>query len=159
MTEREAIERMKYKIATAKEAVGSGADGKAFEDMEMAIQALEEVQAYRAMEKKLNGISVEQVVTGFINQVKKGTHEEYEKSRILTNAEADDWNAYRELGTVEELRELKEKAEPKKVKTRGQGHETDCFCPNCDAFLGNDQHWQFNQTKNCSKCGQSLEEY
>lgn len=41
MTERQAIERMRYRIDTATEIAGKGEDGKAFEDMEMAIKALE----------------------------------------------------------------------------------------------------------------------
>lgn len=41
MTERQAIEGMRYRIDTATEIAGKGEDGKAFEDMEMAIKALE----------------------------------------------------------------------------------------------------------------------
>ena len=69
---------------------------------------LEEIQQYRAMEEKLNGISVERVVNGFINVTEKGTDEGYERGRILTNAEADMWNEYRAIGTVEEFEALKE---------------------------------------------------
>lgn len=46
MTENEAIERMKYRIETATDIAGKGVDGKAYEDMEMAITALEEIQQY-----------------------------------------------------------------------------------------------------------------
>lgn len=52
-----------------------------------------------------------------------------------------------------------EKQVPKEIVTKGQGHESDCYCPNCNAFLGSDQDWCFNQTKHCSECGQSLAEY
>ena len=65
---------------------------------------LKEIQQYRELEKKLNGISVEQVVNGFIEQVEKGTAEGYERGRILTNKEADDWNKYRAIGTVEKIK-------------------------------------------------------
>lgn len=41
MTNQEAIERMKYRINTATDIVGKGVDGNAYEDMELAIQALE----------------------------------------------------------------------------------------------------------------------
>lgn len=47
MTEGEAIERMWYRIKSATDIVGKGIDGKAYEDMEMAISALEEIQEYR----------------------------------------------------------------------------------------------------------------
>ena len=49
MTENEAIARMRYRIDTATEAIGKGSDGKAYEDMEIAIKALEEIQQYRAI--------------------------------------------------------------------------------------------------------------
>ena len=47
MTENEAMALMRCRIDTASEIVGKGTDGNAFEDMEMAISALEEVQKYR----------------------------------------------------------------------------------------------------------------
>lgn len=49
MTEEGAISMLKWRIETASKIAGKGADGKAFEDLEMAIQALEEIQAYRAI--------------------------------------------------------------------------------------------------------------
>ena len=49
MTNNEAITRMKYRIETATDIAGKGVDGKAYEDMEMAIKALEEIQQYRAI--------------------------------------------------------------------------------------------------------------
>lgn len=49
MTENEAIARMRYRIDTATEVIGKGSDGKAYEDMEMAIKALEEIQQYRVI--------------------------------------------------------------------------------------------------------------
>lgn len=49
MTENEAIARMRYRIDTATDIAGKGADGKAYEDMEMAIKALEEIQKYQAI--------------------------------------------------------------------------------------------------------------
>lgn len=49
MTENQAIERMKYRIKTATDAMGKGVDGKSYEDMEMAIKALEEIQKYSAI--------------------------------------------------------------------------------------------------------------
>lgn len=49
MTENEAIARMQYRIDTATEEIGKGSDGKVYEDMEIAIKALEEIQQYRAI--------------------------------------------------------------------------------------------------------------
>lgn len=41
MTEQEAINRIRCRIDTASDIAGKGVDGKPYEDMEMAIQALE----------------------------------------------------------------------------------------------------------------------
>lgn len=49
MTENEAIARIRWRIDTATDIAGNGVDGKAFEDMETAIKALEEIQQYRAI--------------------------------------------------------------------------------------------------------------
>lgn len=47
MKSEEAILMMRNRIDTASEIAGKGTDGKAFEDMEMAIAALKEIQQYR----------------------------------------------------------------------------------------------------------------
>lgn len=49
MTENEAIERMRWRIYTTSKSFGNGIDGNAFEDMETAIKALEEIQQYREL--------------------------------------------------------------------------------------------------------------
>lgn len=49
MTENEAIVRMRNRIDTATDIVGKGSDGKAYEDMEIAIKALKEIQQYWAI--------------------------------------------------------------------------------------------------------------
>lgn len=45
MEENEAIERIKYRMHTAEQVAGKGG----MEDLEMAIEALEEIQQYRAI--------------------------------------------------------------------------------------------------------------
>ena len=47
MKPEETILMMRNRIDTASEIAGKGTDGKAFEDMEMAIEALKEIQQYR----------------------------------------------------------------------------------------------------------------
>ena len=47
MKPEEAILMIRNRIDTASEIAGKGTDGKAFEDMEMAIEALKEIQQYR----------------------------------------------------------------------------------------------------------------
>ena len=96
MTVQEAIEDIRECV---KPVVG----GKS---LEIAIECMEELEQYRALEEKLNGISIEHIVNAFIERVEKDTNEGYEKGRILTNAEADMWEQYRALGTVEELKEV-----------------------------------------------------
>lgn len=49
MTENEAIARIRYRIDTATHNIGKGADGRAYEDMEIAIKVLEEIQQYRVI--------------------------------------------------------------------------------------------------------------
>lgn len=46
MTKEQAINLIRYRIDTATEIAGKGADGKVFEDLEIAIKALEELNLY-----------------------------------------------------------------------------------------------------------------
>ena len=154
MTENEAIKKIQYRINTASDVVGKGADAKAFEDLEMAIQALEEIQQYRAMEEKLNGISVEQVVNGFINVTEDRTDEGYERGRILTNAEADMWNEYRAIGTIDEFKDLKEKSVAKKPLNDGMRIPFSYYCPNCKEELSDDGYKPDEEY--CVNCGQHI---
>lgn len=154
MTENESIKILKRDLAIQIE-------NKALPDgikaIETAIQALEEIQQYRAMEERLNGISVEQTVNGFINLVEKETHEGYERGRILTNAEADMWNACRAIGTVEEFKALKEKNVAKKpIRSATSMYGWDC--PNCKDYVYND-YWDNDimPPKRCDICGQALD--
>ena len=65
----------------------------------------------------------------------------YDDFQKMANKLAD----YEDIGTVSELRELKEKATPKKVAYQGE-HEK---CPSCGSFH---VYWKY-----CSKCGQAVE--
>jgi len=69
MTENEAIARMKYRIDTATDIAGKGSDGKAYEDMEMTIKALEEIQQYQAI--------------GTIEECRQAGERQREKKRVL----------------------------------------------------------------------------
>ena len=110
------------------------------EAFEKAISALEEIQQYRAMEEKLRGITVKEVVEHFIKTVENQTEEEYTKGRILTNKEAEEWE------------QLKEKATAKKVRGISLTHEGRVGnCPSCGSFIRNQE-----QTLYCD-CGQHLD--
>lgn len=112
MTENEAISRMKYRIKTATYIAGKGVDGKAYEDMEIAIKSLEEIQQYR------------------------------------------------EIGTVEECREARERQKEKLPNIWGDGYDNegnmiyDMYdCPNC----GKSYEIDCDDYKYCPECGQAID--
>lgn len=87
-----------------------------------------------------------------------------EKAEVILNA-FEELEQYRALGTVEELREAREKQVPKKPyieteKAKGLREDYDCYeCPNCDSFLGHvsdckDEHYRYNY---CPNCGQAID--
>ena len=57
-------------------------------------QAYYKLKEYEDMEEKLNGISIKQVVNGFIKVVENKTKEEYKNGIILSNNEAKIWNEF-----------------------------------------------------------------
>lgn len=77
----------------------------------MAIETLAEVQKYKKLEKELQEVYggcdglLETAVDGLCKHpgVDIGSPK---KSRLLTDEDADKWDAYRKLGTVEELTDL-----------------------------------------------------
>ena len=83
MTESEARSKIKYRIEVAREIVGNGVDGKAFEDLEIALQALKEIREYREL----------------------GTVEEVKMLKDFKEL----YDAYNLIGTIEEFRKLKYK--------------------------------------------------
>ena len=130
--------------------------------LRFAIKALEEIQQYRALEEKLNGISVEQVVNGFISTVEKQTHEDYKRGRILTNKEADEWNELQAIGTIGEFKALKEKSEPKNpIYSDFDDNGNDeiipykAICPVCGQEF-NFGTWNEEENHHC-RCGQALD--
>lgn len=137
MTEIEAISKIQWRINTASEIAGRGEDGKAFEDLEMAIQALEEIQEYRAI-----GLTPS-MVKDLIKSCKRHEKNALENAHIV-----DD---YREIGTVEEFKALKEKNEPKKP-IRDKEFSSLFECPTC----GRRQKIMYEQY-HCKECGQRLD--
>lgn len=59
--------------------------------------AYKKLAKYEDLEDRLNGISIQQVVDGFVKTIENQTNEGYEHGRILTNEEANQWNEYRQL--------------------------------------------------------------
>lgn len=144
MTENEAIERIKYRMHTVEQVAGKGG----MEDLEMAVQALEEVQQYRAI----------------------GTPEECRKSleickaMVERNITPDDMENYMKFEdecikqgfTLDSILKSREKQTAKKIEIfNGQAS-----CPNCKHFFG-----EMNVIRSliawnmpyCKHCGQKLD--
>ena len=148
MNEIEARGKIKYRIAMAMSLVGAGEDGKAYEDLEIAIQALKEIREYREL----------------------GTVEEFHKLKTLfgdENVEVSEittkilkeYPKYKSIGTVEELQALKEKNEPKKPDYEGDGYYNGqlvldtWICPNCEKHYEVD----YDDYDFCPNCGQHID--
>lgn len=145
MTEQEAIERIYSKLMN-----GTPRDKDA---CDIAIDAFEKSYHYRAMERRLKAVYgdydnlPETVVEGFCRHsgVDIGTPA---KSRLLTDEDADKWDAYRAIGTVEECREAVEKQKPKVgIVTAGKSYPI--MCPSCGHKMDLAYHY-------CVFCGQCL---
>lgn len=84
---------------------------KCVEAHKLAINALEEVQQYRTLEKELKevyhaNVDIPALMHFFIETIFKG--EKHEGFCILTNEDAAQWEQYRAIGTPEELQTMKE---------------------------------------------------
>lgn len=100
---------------------------------EMAIQALEEVQQYRAI----------------------GTPEELQDMKSNYFEALSDWRQYRKIGTLEECRTAREKQIPKKpVKSENQvvRYVNTYYCQICNLGITGT-----NIAKWCYHCGQKLD--
>lgn len=138
MTENEAISY--FRMAT--DEAGNEKFSDLYKEMcSMAIQALEEIQQYRAI-----GLTPK-MVKEMIESEKLASH-----AAIIRGAELE---LYQEIGTVEECRIAVERMKPKKVKDK----ICDCgdyfgICPVCDRGVVN----QFGTPyKYCPKCGTKMD--
>lgn len=122
-----------------------------------AIKALEEIQQYRAMNRKLrkcfgdcDGL-LKAVVDGICYRI---SVKEPIKLRLLTNEDVDMWDAYRAVGTVEECRKAREKQNQKPLDFYGDSEDGKLLCPNCGNDLWGLKECGFN---NCPYCGQVIQ--
>lgn len=131
--ENEAIDFLKGKYPSW------GCDEDEYKNAQTAIQALEEIQQYRAI--------------GTVNGYERAIEISIENYNLYREYKAK-VQEYEEIGTIEEFKALKEKSEPKKVIVKGvmgfDGEEAYC-CPTCG--LDNAQ-WGCNR---CVDCGQALD--
>lgn len=160
MTENEAIEELKFDCNELGKAIPCDTSwGKSFENAyAMAINALEEVQKYRKIEKDLKeryhaNVDIPLLMHHFIETVFEG--EKHEGFCLLTNEDAKVWEEYKAIGTPEECRTAVEKQTAKKVKSISQVKDGDSYvgligrCPCCGDILEED-------TIYCD-CGQRLD--
>lgn len=160
MTENEAIEELKFDCNELGKAIPCDTSwGKSFENAyAMAINALEEVQKYRKIEKDLKeryhaNVDIPLLMHHFIETVFEG--EKHEGFCLLTNEDAKVWEEYKAIGTPEECRTEVEKQTAKKVKSISQVKDGDSYvgligrCPCCGDILEED-------TVYCD-CGQRLD--
>lgn len=80
---------------------------------EVAVKALEEIQQYRALEKRLADMfGGELSLEYYVDELEKAMTEPDKphpvNARILTYEDADMWEAYKAIGTPEECREAVE---------------------------------------------------
>ena len=110
MTENEAIERIKYRIDTATDTAGRGVDGNAYEDMEMAIKALEENQKYRQICSPEELEQAMPALKKFVDDLFSKFSESgfAETFMELSGKALEEFKEYRAIGTVKEFKKLKE---------------------------------------------------
>ncbi len=110
----------------------------------VAIEAIKKIQQYRALGTVEN-------IKSKINDVKTLSRM-YEKLSDKEVKENRELKAYKDIGTVEELREAKEKQKPMKVTDI---HVDEYYCPACGAENSCDQGVVGDHF--CPECGQAID--
>ena len=145
MTENEAIERIRSGICNergtqrfCRDSCMYGIDKCAYS---MAIQALEEIQQYRAI--------------GTVEEI----WQKLKNMSLVIDTDRDLLNRYIAIGTIEEFKALKEKSVAKKPAFEGDG----CYngeivldtwiCPNCEK----DYEVDYDDYDYCPNCGQHID--
>ena len=111
----------------------------------MALNALKEIQAYRAIG------TVEELQSMKENGAFTGT----ELAQIAVCQM--ELQKYMAIGTIEEFKALKEKNEPKKPIERFTGNEWVCECPACRGITETPQEQIVESIQYCAWCGQKLD--
>ena len=158
MMENEAIECLKLEGGI--EIKGNpGRIAKVFDALDMAIEALEKVQHYQEMDKKLREAfgDCDGLLETAVDSLCRHEGEDIGspvKSRLLTDETVDVWDAYRAIGTVEECREAVEK---RKLKNPVKDKYHHNCCPNCGWIVSGEGGYGEEFCPHCENCGQAIQ--
>ncbi len=142
MTENEAIKEIETSLELAEMCTPNREREKEIKAYKMAIQALEEIQQYRAIG------TVEEVQT----QITKSTEWLIERDTRLAE--------YQAIGTIEELKALKEKSVAKKPIQQETTEKTHYKCPCCNNIMQTiykDGVAWGHIANYCERCGQKID--
>ncbi len=137
---------------------------KEIQSCEVAIKALEEVQKYQTLEKRLTDmfggeLSLEDVTDELERYLEEPGNPHPVNAKILTYEDAADWDAYRAIGTPEECRVAMEKQTAKRPDYEGDGYADGhlvydtWICPCC----GKHYEVDYDEYDFCPDCGQKLD--
>lgn len=75
---------------------------------------------------------------------------------LATICEAlQEYPKFKAIGTIDEFKALKEKAEPKKAIGKREYNEAHCPC--CNEIISDGEFWALNEyVHHCNECGQSV---
>lgn len=111
-----------------------------FTEVKYIVQAIEEIQQYRA-------IGTVEEVKYLIDSYNGMIHDFGDNMVAL--------EAYKEIGTIEECRTAVERMKPKKAKVSRKHHEA--YCPNCNYVISDDEFYLLDDyTHYCKDCGQAV---
>ncbi len=142
MTENEAIKDIQF-LARRYDDLQEVNMSVSQESLDMAIQALEEIQQYRA-------IGTVEKIKEELDRLRndnecQGLYFTLEERKALAK-QSRELSEYKQIGTIEEFKALKEKSEPKKILKCGDFYK----CPVCN-------HWVGFRYRYCDGCGQKLD--
>lgn len=121
---------------------------------DMAIQALEKIQAYRAYKEIFENNFSKEAIELLSDKEEFGKWLERNKWIVKKCDEINrELEAYRAIGTVEECRVAVERIKPKMKPLKAYDDELGtswCSCPNCAKGIG----WEYERHFNfCNECG------